>query len=80
MEFKRKSSFQTTNINKVFDMAKRKPIKIRRTTHKQSTIKLLATECGVSTRTVYNALHWHSDTENENKVRKIALELYAKQF
>ena len=49
-------------------MAKRKPIKM----HK-GDVKKLAIQCGVSTKTVYNALHWRADTESENEVRRQAL-------
>jgi hypothetical protein len=49
-------------------MAKRKPIKM----HK-GDVKKLAILCGVSTKTVYNALHWRADTESENEVRRQAL-------
>jgi hypothetical protein len=45
-------------------MTKRKPIKL----HK-GDVKKLAIMCGVTTRTVYNALHWRADTKGENDVR-----------
>ena len=56
-------------------MTKRKVIKIRtgETIH-------LAKMCGVSRRTVYNALHWHSDTTAENKVRECAKKYFLKRF
>ena len=56
-------------------MAKSKPIKV----HKGDVTKL-AIMCKVSTKTVYNALHWNSDTANENKVRAYAMKYFAKKF
>ena len=49
-------------------MTKRKPIKLYK-----DDVKKLSIMCGVSTKTVYNALHWRADTVNENLVREHAL-------
>ena len=56
-------------------MRKKKPIKV----HKGDVSKL-AIMCNVSCKTVYNALHWRSDTINENNVREQALKYFAKKF
>lgn len=52
-------------------MAKRKPIKL----HK-GDVKKLAIMCNVSTKTVYNALHWRADTANENHVRDTCMKYF----
>ena len=52
-------------------MAKRKPIKLH-----NGDVKKLAIMCSVSTKTVYNALHWRADTANENLVREHALKYF----
>lgn len=49
---------------------KKKPIKLR-----VGAIETLAKDCGVSKRTVNNALAWKSDTDTQNLVRKRAYEL-----
>ena len=48
-------------------MEERKIIKV----HKGDK-KKIAIMCGVTVRTVYNALHWHSDTSKENEIRECA--------
>lgn len=49
---------------------KRKPIKIR-----YGGAKILAKCCGVSERTVTDALKWEGDTDAQNLVRKQAYDL-----
>lgn len=56
-------------------MTRRKAIKVHR-----GDIKKLSAMCGVSERTVYNALHWNADTLNENKVRECANKYFCKTF
>lgn len=55
---------------------KRKPIKLR-----MGCVKKLAESCGVSERTVCDALKWKNDTDAQNLVRKRAEDLgYIKRF
>lgn len=75
VETKRQKLIQLANIINKRYMTKKKPIKV----HKGDA-KKLAIMCGVSIKTVYNALHWNADTLNENKVRKCAMDYFAKQF
>lgn len=49
---------------------KRKPIKLRR-----GGVKKVAASCGVSERTVCEALKWGGDTDAQNLVRKRIVEL-----
>ncbi len=57
-------------------MTKRKPIKLR-----IGTKEKLAEYCGVSLVTVYNAMRWTADSEDQNRVRAAARELgYIKRF
>lgn len=57
-------------------MARKKKIKL-----KYGKIPELAAICKVSTRTVNNALAWHSDNDTENLIRQRAEQLgFIKQF
>lgn len=56
-------------------MEERKIIKV----HKGDKQKI-AIMCGVTIRTVYNALHWHSDTSKENEIRECAKKYFEKKF
>lgn len=57
-------------------MTKRKPIKLR-----IGTKEKLAEYCGVSLTTVYNAMHWTADSDEQNRVRAAARKLaYIKRF
>ena len=66
---------KTNKVKKNNSYMKKKPIKV----HK-GDVKKLASVCEVSRKTVYNALHWNSDTLNENKVREYAFKYFAKKF
>lgn len=57
-------------------MARKRHIRL-----KYGKISELAKACGVSSRTVNNALAWRSDNDTENRVREMAKELgYIKCF
>ena len=63
-------------INKIIDMRKKKPIKLRRGCKKK-----LAAISGVSPDCIRKALQWQSDTDTQNKVRQMAYELgFVKRF
>lgn len=51
-------------------MTKRKTIRLR-----IGTKEKLAEHCGVSLTTVYNAMRWAADSEDQNRVREAAYEL-----
>lgn len=51
-------------------MTKRKPIKLR-----VGTKEKLAEHCGVSLVTVYKAMRWDADSEDQNRVRAAARKL-----
>lgn len=51
-------------------MTKRKPIRLR-----VGTKEKLADHCGVSLTTVYKAMHWDADSDDQNRVRAAAKQL-----
>ena len=68
--------FKYAKIKIIFDMTKRKPIKL-----KHGYIKILARDCRCSRNTVTKALNWNADSDTENLIRRTAKDLgYIRQF